>query len=101
MDDAERIRGLIAARAAAYGGQEGYDQHGMDGWTDRAVVAGRYRPGLTNGLMSVDIGDGSLVRTMTPQDFSERYGQVPPSFGAEWLQMRNDYAARRKAKGTP
>lgn len=95
----DKIRQMIRERALARGTAKGYDSGGMEGWTDRMVAAGRYSPGITNGQMQVDVGDGPLVATLPPERFAELYGQVPPDFGPQWLKMQQ---SRKKTRpGTP
>ena len=93
--DGDKIRRIIAERARARAGADGYDAGGMEGWIDRMVAAGRYRPSITNGLMRIDVGDGPLVATLPTERFVELYGQVPPDFGPQWLEMKKARPRKR------
>ena len=93
--DGDKIRRMIAERALGRSGRVGYDSGGMEGWTDRMVAAGRYKPGITNGQMRIDVGDGPLVAVLPPERFAELYGQVPPDFGPQWLEMQKARAGKR------
>ena len=93
--DGDKIRRMIADRARARPGADGYDAGGMEGWIDRMVAAGRYRPGMANGQMQIDVGDGPLVAVLPPDRFAELYGQVPPDFGPQWLEMQRARPRKR------
>lgn len=99
--EGDKVRRLIAERASARYGIPGHDmQKAKDGedleaWADRMVASGLYRPGMSEGQTRVYVGDGPLVYMLPPERFAELYGQVPPDFGQQWLEMQKSRPRRK------
>jgi hypothetical protein len=91
--DGDKIRRLIAERAAARYGTPGHDMRkakdgeGLEAWTDRQVALGNYYPSGRGGMNEIEIGEAMVV-PMSPGEFADRYGGVPPEFGPRWLELR-------------